>query len=58
MKEKAVTIKDDEYILPTDYTLFYVVGSLLVIFYLVIMYILSSSENDRKKRLINNPYKK
>ena len=57
MSEKKA-IEDDEYVLPTDYTLFYAVGALLVIFYLVIMYILFSSENDRKKRLINNPYKK
>jgi hypothetical protein len=47
-------------VLPADYTLIYIVGLLLVVFYLVIMYILSSDENDRKRKIknINNPYRK
>lgn len=60
-KDTSTTkVHNDDDSIPMDYTLFYVVGTFLVIFYLVIMWILSSSESDRKKNLkkIKNPYRK
>jgi len=57
-RQHQKAIEDDD--IMSDYTLVYVVGFLLVFFYLVIMYILSSSNNDRARNLknINNPYRK